>query len=59
MKSRLKIFKNESEEICGFELKNHTKNYVCAAISILALNTVNSVEAFTGLDFSCESDEKK
>jgi uncharacterized protein YsxB (DUF464 family) len=58
-KTSLKIFANDRNKICGFELKNHTESYVCAAVSILALNAVNSIEAFAGLDFSCESDKEK
>ncbi|MCR5487102.1 MAG: ribosomal-processing cysteine protease Prp [Lachnospiraceae bacterium] len=40
------------EEITGFEVRGHAlfdkpgKDVVCAAVSILTINTVNSVEAF-------------
>ena len=34
------------------------KDIVCAAVSGLVLNTINSIEAFTEDKFSCAQDEK-
>ena len=50
--------KNKQGDIIGFSVKNHGESIVCAAVSMLALNTVNSIEAFTGDDFCCEYDEE-
>ncbi len=53
----VKIFRNINGHIYGFESKNHGDKIVCSAVSILTLNTVNSVEHFTGTPFSCDFDE--
>ncbi|MDE6181647.1 MAG: ribosomal-processing cysteine protease Prp, partial [Eubacteriales bacterium] len=37
-------FYQKSNKIVGFEIKNHGKDIVCSAVSILSLNTVNSIE---------------
>ena len=52
------INKNASGVIYGFSVRNHGKSIVCAAVSMLVLNTVNSIEAFTDDDFNCEYDEE-
>ena len=51
------LFYNSQGEVFGFSVENHGETHVCAAISVLTLNTVNSIEALTGLtnnDFTCE-----
>ncbi len=47
-------FLKNDKNIVGFEIKNHGKDIVCSAVSILSLNTVNSLEAFTNV--VCEID---
>ncbi|MBO5352021.1 MAG: ribosomal-processing cysteine protease Prp [Lachnospiraceae bacterium] len=48
----------------GFRSSGHAgyssngKDIVCAAVSILVINTVNSIEMFTRDKFSCKCDEK-
>ena len=32
---------------------------MCAAVSVLTINTINSIELFTSEKFECETDEKK
>ncbi len=55
---------NEADEACGFRVEGHAgyedagRDIVCAAVSVLAENTVNSVETFTEDHFSCKTDEK-
>lgn len=55
---------NEVDEACGFRIEGHAgfagygRDIVCAAVSALSENTVNSVEAFTEDKFSCKTDEK-
>ncbi len=49
---RASFFRNSENLFCGFELSGHAgfaeegKDIVCAAVSALAQNTVNSIEAF-------------
>lgn len=42
--------------IWAFTVTDHGKTDVCAAVSLLTLNTVNSIEALTGTHFTCEYD---
>lgn len=52
----------KDHKICGFTLSGHAgyapegADIVCAAVSVLALNTVNAVEKFTAVPFQCEAD---
>ena len=41
----------------GYAKKGH--DIVCAAVSILTFNTINSIESFTSDDFNAEVDEKQ
>ena len=54
---KAKFFKNESNELCGFEVKNHGDPIVCSAVSVLTLNTVNGIETFTDCSTVCEYEE--
>ena len=62
---RVSFLKNEENILDGFELKGHAgfaesgNDIICAAVSALVFNTINSVEQFTSLDFVIEQDEKK
>ncbi|MCL2610279.1 MAG: ribosomal-processing cysteine protease Prp [Defluviitaleaceae bacterium] len=42
----------------GFKAYNHTDPVVCAAVSALSINTVNSIEALTDAKFICEHDDE-
>ena len=42
--------------IDSFTVTDHSKSDICAAVSILTLNTVNSIEALTDEVFVCEYD---
>ncbi|WP_026509286.1 MULTISPECIES: ribosomal-processing cysteine protease Prp [unclassified Butyrivibrio] len=59
------IRKNKDGEILGFKLEGHAgsgeygKDIVCAAISMLSINTVNSLEKFTDDNFTCDADPVK
>ena len=44
---RVRIDRNSRGQICGFTARNHGAGIVCAAVSILVINTINSIEAFT------------
>jgi len=56
--------KNEQGENVGFRcighagFARHGKDIVCAAVSALVLNTINSIEEFTEDKFSCAQEEK-
>ena len=58
------IFRNKNQEILGFECVGHAgfakfgQDIVCAGISILVQNTINSIQVYTEEGFSCEADEK-
>ena len=62
---RVTVRKNEEGQIKGFSCEGHAlyddagKDVVCAAVSMLAINTVNAIEQFTEDAFKLEADEKK
>ena len=53
----------DGDRISGFESSGHAgfadsgKDIVCAAVSILIINTVNPMEEFTGQMFGTESED--
>ncbi len=50
---RVTVYQNDSDKYCGFRMEGHAgyaaygNDIVCAAVSVLVINTVNSIEAFT------------
>ncbi len=50
------LFLKNNKNIIGFEIKNHGRDIVCSAVSILSLNTVNSLEAFTDAKYIIDYD---
>ncbi len=60
---KVRSIHNEKDEVCGFRIEGHAgyakagSDIICSAVSVLALNTVNSVEAFTKDKFSCKQTE--
>jgi uncharacterized protein YsxB (DUF464 family) len=59
------IYKNAENMVTGVQLSGHAdyskhgSDVVCAAVSALVINTINSIEHFTSDEFSIEQDEKK
>lgn len=59
----IKVFTN-NEYIKGFELSGHAgysengNDIVCAAVSVLTINTINSIENFTDDLYECSEDEQ-
>jgi uncharacterized protein YsxB (DUF464 family) len=51
------INRDASGRIRGFTVHNHGTGIVCAAVSMLVLNTVNSIEALTPAVFTCDCEE--
>ena len=62
--TKVTIYKNVKNECVGFKALGHAgyaeegEDIVCAAISILTINTMNAIETFTDVDVSLETDEE-
>ncbi|MCD8036833.1 MAG: ribosomal-processing cysteine protease Prp [Clostridiales bacterium] len=62
---RVNVYRNNTGDILGFRLKGHAdyaeegSDIVCSAVSVLTINTINSIELFTDEEFECKTDEKK
>ena len=62
--TNITIFRDKNQNVLGFECVGHAgfarfgQDIVCAGISILVQNTINSIQAYTEEGFSCEADEK-
>ena len=54
------IFQNKYKECVGFQTEGHAEyanpgqDIVCAAASILVINTINAIEEFTEDAFTCD-----
>jgi len=55
---RVKIYHNINRDIFAVDLYNHGDSIVCAGVSALAINTVNSLEELTEAKFTCEYEEE-
>ena len=59
------FYKDSSHDYKGFKLSGHAgyaesgKDIVCAAVSILVINFINSVETYTDDKFDLKQNEKK
>jgi uncharacterized protein YsxB (DUF464 family) len=53
----VEIVRDSTGKIVGFTAENHGESIVCAAVSMLVLNTVNSVEMLTRDNFTCDYNE--
>ena len=62
--TKVTIYKNVKNECVGFKALGHAgyaeegEDIVCAAISILTINTMNAIETFTDADVSLKTDEE-
>ncbi len=54
---KVTIFQDSQGNICGFDADDHSKSIVCSAVSILTLNAINSIEAFTDQKISYDYHE--
>ena len=52
---QVSVHRNSLGQIYGFTAYNHSEGIICAAVSALILNTVNSIEAFTDEAMSVET----
>ena len=48
------LSRNTAGQVVAFEVTNHGNSHVCAAVSMLVLNTVNAIEALTKAQFDCD-----
>ncbi|MCR5665787.1 MAG: ribosomal-processing cysteine protease Prp [Eubacterium sp.] len=62
--TKITVYKNNSNQYMGFKLTGHSgfaeegEDIVCAGISVLAINTVNSIEQLTKQQFTMNDDEQ-
>ena len=52
------VIKDDQEAIRGFSIHEHGEGIACAAVSMLAINTINSIESFTEDDIMYEYNEE-
>ncbi len=63
--TKVTFYQNSSGQITGFTASGHSgygeagQDIVCAAVSALILNTVNSIERLTEDPFAVDSDEER
>ena len=54
---------NEEDKIIGFNCSGHAnyatkgQDIICSAVSVLVINTINSIDEFTGDTFNYDEDE--
>ena len=59
------VYKNKSGQYKGFDCKGHAgyaesgHDIICAGVSALVINTINSIESFTTDDFTADSNEEQ
>ena len=63
--TKVTILQNSKNECVGFDVYGHAgyadagEDIVCAAISILVINTMNAIEQFTDVNFMQDVDEEE
>ena len=63
--TKVTIYKNQTEECVGFRVFGHAgyaeagEDIVCAAISVLTINTMNAIEVFTNTVTASDVDEEE
>ena len=61
---RITIYVDDRQSYTGFDAEGHAgyaeygQDIVCAAFSVLIINTLNAIEAYTDEETSCVSDEE-
>ena len=62
---QITIFRNNKNECMGFQTSGHAEyadpgqDIVCAAVSVLMINTINAIEQFTSDEYTCFSDDEE
>ncbi|MCI8490908.1 MAG: ribosomal-processing cysteine protease Prp [Lachnospiraceae bacterium] len=58
------VYRNQNEQYTGFDCMGHAgfaeagEDIVCAGVSALVINTINSISCFTGEKFHVDSKEE-
>ncbi len=52
------IYRNKSKAVYGIKVTDHAESNVCNAVSILVLNTANSIEQLCNIDFDCDYNDE-
>ena len=58
--TQITIYRNENRDVKRFTCTGHAgyseygTDIVCASISVLVINTINSIETFTSVAYTCE-----
>ena len=61
---KVSIYKNDEGKMIGFRLSGHAgyaehgQDIVCAAVSALVINAMNSIETFSSDTFTYDEDEE-
>ncbi|MDE6889524.1 MAG: ribosomal-processing cysteine protease Prp [Eubacterium sp.] len=61
---KITIFQNRKKQYTGLSCIGHAgyadagEDIVCAGVSVLVINTLNAIEAFTGDAFDAETDQE-
>lgn len=59
------IYRNNRKRLCGYCISGHAgfaqegEDIVCAAVSVLTINTINAIEQLTTTHFHCDANEQK
>jgi len=53
----VRLRKNVKDQVYAFDILDHGRGVVCAAVSVLSLNTVNAIEILTEEKFTCDYDQ--
>jgi hypothetical protein len=62
---KITIYKNSKGDYVGLKSLGHAGyadmgyDIICSAVSVLVINTINSIEAFTGDELKIKTDEEK
>ena len=62
--TQITIYRNQNHDVERFYCNGHAGydipgyDVVCAGVSMLVINTINSIEAFTSCPFTCEAEEE-
>jgi len=54
---RVEVAHNLEGRLTSFTVTNHGSSFVCGAVSMLVLNTINSIETLTNQAFNCHYNE--
>ena len=63
--TKVTVYKNEQNECVGFKAYGHAgyaeegEDIVCAAISVLTINTMNAIDTFTDVEAEVQSNEEE